>query len=252
MKQTHSSTLDAALRAQRFLDANAAALGTVNQSTSRADLDNGILGLQGHATAQGTGIIGSRGETRNQKALRLLIRKKYMQPISEIAAGKLADVPQFADLRLPLGNVVGNRFIAAAEAMAAAALPYIKVFTDAALPASILDDFHADVTRLQQSIGVRTDHSRNRSTASKGLNAAAAQVRAAIRVLDGAVRHQLVGNTTLLSVWSAEKRVKGKRASAVTPAPQTPVTPSAPPAAATTAPAAPAAPAAQGGQATAA
>ena len=213
MRITHSTMLDAGLRVQEFFVANAAALGLVTQSTSKADLDAGVLALQGHASDQDTSIIAALGETSSQKAQRLELRKTYMLPISKIAAAKLVDVPNFSDLRTPPYSIIGNRFIAAATAMANTASTYLKMFTDAGLPSTVIDDFRSDIARLSQSVNVRSGHQRSRKTASQGLDVAAAKLHEAIRVLDGAVRHQLVNDPALLAVWVSTKRVPSRRAS---------------------------------------
>ena len=231
MHLTHSIILDAGLRVQEFFVANAAALGPVTQSTSKADLDAGVLALQGHASDQDTSIIAALGETSSQRKQRLELRKTYMLPISKIAAAKLVDVPQFSDLRMPPYSIIGNRFIAAASAMANAASTYEKVFTDAGLPSTVIDDFRGGIARLTQSVSVRSGHQRSRKTASQGLDVAAAKVHEAIRVLDGAVRHQLVNDPALLTVWVSTKRIPKKRTSSKTsqaPAQTTAPTPSTP------------------------
>jgi hypothetical protein len=243
MHLEHSIILDAGLRVQEFFAANAAALGLVTQSTSKADLDAAVLAMQSHASDQDTSIIAALGETSSQRAQRLELRKTYMLPISKIAAAKLVDVPQFADLRMPRYYIIGNRFVAAATAMANAASLYVKVFTDAGLPSTVIDDFRGGIARLTTSVSVRSGHQRSRKTASQGLDVTAEKLHKAIRVLDGAVRHQLVNDPALLAVWVSTKRVPTKRRSpkpSQAPAQTTAPTP-ATPAAATPAAATPAA-----------
>ena len=206
MKKIHSVVLDVGLRVQEFLDANAAVVGSINQSMSRTRLDQGVAAMQAHAVGQIVGRIGAVGETRNQLVLRTLIRGTYMRPIAEIASACLADVPQFAELHTPRGNLIGARFIAAGRAMADAATPYLGVLTNAGPPASILDELRAALDRLQESVGERHGHSQARSLATQSLDQGERAIRRSVRALDGAVRHALSSQPDLLAVWQQQKR----------------------------------------------
>ena len=206
MKTIHSVVLDVGLRVQEFLDANAAALGAVNQSRSRKQLDEAVTAAQSHAVDQEVGKILTVGETRNQRDLRTLIRRKYLAPIAEVASALLVDVPQFAELRMPPGNLVGTRFIAAGRGMANAALPYLTAFTDAGLPANVLDGLNANLDRLEESVAARSGHSQSRSLATVSLDEAERGIRRSVRALDGALRHALAEQPVLFATWQSQKR----------------------------------------------
>lgn len=237
MKTLHATILDALVRIQRFLDANSAALGTVNTSGARTSLDAVVAQLSGHAADQGSHTISAIGQTKKQSSLRLRLRRSLMQPVVDMARANRDHIPDVADLRMPDSNMQGTQLVAAAEAMADAAAPYADVFVGAGLRPDFLDALRAGATALRDSLGVRAQHQNSRKGATIGLDAQAASARKAIRMLNAAVGQALADNTELLTQWKSIKRVPKKPGVARTPA--TTASPSAPAIMAASTPAAP-------------
>jgi hypothetical protein len=226
MQQKQTYVRDTLVNVQRFLDANATALGPVNTSGARKALDDAIAGLTDHSVAQGEHIIGSTGETSKQRALRLRLRRRYLAPIAHVAAAKLGDVPEIATLRLPSKNLIGSALVDAANAMANAAAPYAATFTAAGLKPDFLDALRTTAQDMETSLGGRTDHVTKRRGSTIALGSAASAGRTALRLLDAVIQQQVPDDAQLLAEWSAIKRIPRKpgpsRAASVAVAPSAP------------------------------
>jgi hypothetical protein len=210
MKRQESYVRDTLVNVQQFLDANAAALGPVNQSGARKALDDAIVALGDHAVAQGEHTIRSAGETNKQRSLRLSLRKQYLRPIAKIAAASLANVPEISALRLPSANLVGSELVDKANAMANAAEPHAAVFIAAGLRADFLDGLRAMAKAMETSLGGRTDHVIKRRGSTIALGSGAVSGRTALRLLDAVIAQQVPDNAQLLAEWQAVKRIPRK------------------------------------------
>jgi hypothetical protein len=209
VKQKESYVRDTLVSVQRFLDANAAALGSANNSGGRKALDDAIAALDGHAIAQAEHRIGSTGETQKQRSLRLTLRRQFLRPIVKVAAATLGNVPELAALRLPGNKVVGASLVDAANAIANAAAPYTATFVTAGLRPDFLDGLRAVTQQLASSLGGRTDHTAKRRGSTIGLGSGTANGRRALQLLDAAI-HQTVTDEQLLAEWNAVKRIPNK------------------------------------------
>lgn len=242
MKQKQSYVRDTLVNVQRFLDANAAALESVNSSGGRKVLDEAIAALDGHAIAQAEHRIGSTGETQKQRSLRLTLRRQFLRPIAKVAAATLGDVPELATLRLPPITVVGAPLVDAANAIANAAAPYTATFVAAGLRPDFLDGLRALTQQIEASLGGRTDHTAKRRGSTIGLESGTAQGRRALHLLDAAI-HQTVTDEQLLAEWNAARRIPSKPGPVRTAATPQDVRPASPTASPTAPPVAVASPA---------
>ena len=226
MKQKEGSVRDTLVAAQRFLDANAAALGAVNGSGARKALDDALAALTGHAVAQGEHFIGSTGETEKQRSLRLELRTRYLAPIAKIAAAKLGDVPEIATLRLPPATLTSSALVDRANAIANASTRHAATFIAAGFTPNFLDGLRALATQLQDSVGGRTDHAAKRRGSTIALGTHAADGIRALRMLDAVIEQSTAVNPQFLAEWRAVRRIPKKlgpaRGSGVGPAPSTP------------------------------
>ncbi len=227
MKQKESYVRDTLVNVQRFLDTNAAALGSVNSSGGRKALDDAIAALDGHAIAQAEHRIGSTGETQKQRSLRLALRRQFLRPITKVAAATLGDVPELATLRLPPITLVGGPLVDAANAIANAAAPYTATFVAAGLRPDFLDGLRALTQQIEASLGGRTDHTAKRRGSTIGLESGTADGRRALHLLDAAI-HQTVTDEQLLAEWNAVKRIPKKPGPVRTSVTAPPEPPSAP------------------------
>jgi len=210
MNQQQMYVRNTLVNVQRFLDANATALGPVNTSGARKALDDAIAGLTDHSVSQTEHIIGSTGETEKQRVLRLALRKQFLAPVARVAAAKLGDVPEIATLRLPSKDLIGAALVDAANAMANAAGPYAATFVAAGLKPDFLDALRTMAQLVETSLGGRTDHVTLRRGSTIALGAAAAAGRTAIRLLDAAIQQQVPDDAQLLAEWAAVKRIPRK------------------------------------------
>jgi hypothetical protein len=198
------------VRAQHFLDDNAAALGPVNNSGARKALDDAIAAFTDRSVAQGEHRIGSTGETSKQRSLSVALRKQYLRPIAKVAAARLSDVPEFSSLRMPKGNIEGQYLVDAAKSMANAATTYVDTFTAAGLKPDFLDALRAMVQQLETSLGGRTEHGLKRRSSTIALGSEANNGRKALNLLDAAIQQQIPDNAQLLAEWKSAMRIPKK------------------------------------------
>jgi hypothetical protein len=210
MKQKETYVRDTLVNVQRFLDANAEALGPVNSSGARKALDDAIASLTGHSVAQTEHTIGSTGETRKQRTLRLALRRQFLGPIARVAAANLGEVPDIVTFRLPSNNVRGSALVDVANGIANAAAAYAATFIAAGLKPDFLDGLRAMAHSLETSLGGRTDHRTKRRGSTIALASESSNGRKALRLLDAAIQQQLPDNPQLLAEWASIKRVPQK------------------------------------------
>jgi len=210
MQTQHSAVLNALQRAQRFMDANAASLGTLNSSGYRRVLDDVVEALSGHAVNQATSKRVGSGETARQRVLRNVLKLNHMRPIAAVAAAQLKLVPEFTALRMPAANSTSRALIAAAGAMGAAATKYAKTFTDAGLSTDFLVKLDQAAVDLNDAIGNRGSTRTLQNAATAGLRSQTAKGRETLKVLDSLIEPQLQGDQVLLVQWKAARRIGGK------------------------------------------
>ncbi|HEY2853004.1 MAG TPA: hypothetical protein VGJ18_09180 [Gemmatimonadaceae bacterium] len=223
----------ALIRAQGFLDENAAQLTSVDFTTARKRLDEVAASFSSHAFDQDLGSRGAQGETAIQRELRLKLRKEQMEPVALIARRNLRTVPDFTALKLPKPKVLGQAFLASARGMAAAATIHKDTLIAHGLPATFLDDFTTAITNLEGSLTTREQKRSQHIHATKALSTEESNGRTVLSVLDALVKQAVGKDEALLAAWKSARRIRrrpGARAGATEPA-TTPAT--APSAAAT-------------------
>ena len=197
-------------RIQAFLDANDAALGTINKSGMRAELDAVVIGLGQSGTQQAAGRVNAIGETAKQRALRLGLRINHMQPIASVARAKLHSVPNFHAMTMPDPNVRVVSLIAHAHGMAEAAGPYEQVFVDAGLAPGFLAALTVAADAVKASIDTRATAAGQRSNATASLRALQNRARLVFRALNDFVVPLLLGDAAksgLLAQWRSARHV---------------------------------------------
>jgi len=210
MQSQHTVVLNTLQRVQRFMDANADALGTLNTSGYRKILDEVVDTLGGHAVNQATSKRVGSGETARQRVLRNALKLNHMRPIAAVAAAQLKQVPEFTALKMPPTNSTSRQLIAAAGAMGAAAANYSKTFVDAGLAPDFLAQLRAAAAALEASITNRGTTQTLQTSATAGLRAEAMRGRETVRVLDSLIEPKIAGDTVLLVQWKAARRFIGK------------------------------------------
>jgi len=236
MQQMHQNTLDALRRVQGFLDRQAAAVGVLVSPDTRAELDGDATQLAASQVEQTQTAGVSKAETANQAVYRKDFYFRFMRPIRRIAKVKLATAPELTTLVARSTGVTKGDFAAMAEALAAAAAKYEKVFVGKGMAADFVAQMSAAITQLKASRDSQAAAAVKSEAATKAITAANKSARDMLAVLDSVIVPGVRHDAALLAEWKASKRIIGS--TALPPQPTgLPVTPAA---AAGTTPVAPA------------
>lgn len=210
---SRTSTVLSTLHAvQDFMTANANALGTLNDSASRRDLDEVESTLSGLAVAQARSKNGSRSAVTRKRVVKNTLLVKYLRPISAISQAKLKQSADFAELRLPLPAVTRTmpQLVSVAEAMGQAASRHAEVFIAAGMAPTFVADLASAVNDVRAAVTSQGATRSSQLGASKALETTAQQAVKIVRQLDALIEPLLAGNTALLVKWKATKRFSGR------------------------------------------
>lgn len=207
MDSVSTNVLVTLVRVQRFLDANAPALGTIDESGARKELDQAVLDLTGHANVQDSSARKGMGETRQSRSLRRTLYRR-MRQVARVAVSKLQGVTEYAALQMPAANARISDVLARAGTMADAAAVHASVFTDAGLPADFVTQLRAAASAIEATLGDRSESGTTRVTATQGTRSASRRGRHAVKVLDSLIRLHLAEDDDLVSGWKSAKRFR--------------------------------------------
>ena len=208
MQKGQAARLDAYRRIQNWLDTRSDALGTVNKSTSRTDLDAAVTKVESDDAQQKGAVTLMTSRTKQKLAAREDLRLNHMQPIAMIAKKKLGTTPDIADMQLPRKNVSDAALIGKGAAMALGAAKYPQVFTDQQLPANFIDELNASIEALKQAVASRETAQFQLNETTKALKDQFTITHTDVKVLNALVVKQLKGKTDLLAAWRIAKRIK--------------------------------------------
>lgn len=215
MKTKQARILDTFQRVQRFLDDNAPALGDINSSGTRKDLDRLITALNQHAVAQEVNRRLASAETVRTRVLTNALLINHMRPIARIASAELTDVPGFAALGMPTHHETPRRLIAAAGAMAEAAGGFTETFISAGLPADFIERMTAAAARLDDSLGQRGSMVGSRTGATSGMEADITKARKSVKTLSALVEPMVQDNEALLAAWRSARKYLGQKKNSI-------------------------------------
>jgi len=210
MRHSQGQVFNTGRRIQTFLDANDSLFSSINKSATRAELDMVVTALGNDAGLQATGRTAARGESANQRTLRLALRLNHMRPIASIAKLRLRTVPNFAALTLPSPHLTGKSLVAHATGMGGAAKPYEQVFVDGGLPADFLARLSAATSAVESSLVTRATARGQQSQATGSLKQLEIRGRRVFRALNDLVIPVLVADEThsgLFAEWRSARRV---------------------------------------------
>jgi hypothetical protein len=210
MKHSQGQVFNTGRRIQTFLDANDSLFGSINKSATRAELDTVVTALGNDSGMQATGRTTARGESANQRTLRLALRLNHMRPIASIAKLRLHTVPNFAALTLPSPHLTGKSLVAHATGMGGAAQPYEQVFVDGGLPGDFLARLSAATAAVEASLVTRATARGQQSQAMGSLKQLETRGRRVFRALNDLVVPTLsadVAHSGLLAEWASARRV---------------------------------------------
>jgi hypothetical protein len=193
---------------QQFLDAHGDVVGTVNSSDARRQLDAALVRLEATVSVQGARVREVRGEIRRQHTLEQDLRQRHMMPVTKVARGGLASVPNIAALTPSASKLRGAPLAKAAQAMAAAAEPFASTFATASLPVDFVQRLAAAADAVQASIDARGRKRADRQQASAAVESAIREGRAAGLMIEGAVDHLVSRGSPLYSEWLGIKRIQ--------------------------------------------
>ena len=198
-------------RVQQFLDGSAAALGAVNATAARKELDALVAEMGVSESAQATSALNAKSHTAAQAALRRDLVNHHMRPIATIAAAHLRTVPGFKALQLPRRDVKVAVLVQDATAMAEAARANQAVFVKNGRSEHFADALLAAAAAVRASIDARGSYITSKAEARDGLKVTAARAHVILRLLDAQVRSALVDDPKALAGWNSAKRIgRGK------------------------------------------
>jgi hypothetical protein len=220
MQLKYVRSMQAGERSQAFLNAQAAILGPVIPPEVRAELDTLVAQLQGLKLEQETARMTSNTLTTGIKAMRADLAENFITPIGSIAVRKLARVPEFQALVMPLSIRQLADFRTRLDAMIQAAAKYESYFISGGLPADFLAQLKTAAANLAASGEDRGRNVVRRIAASDGIVKTVRELQGVIDQLDAVLTPVLKTKPTLLADWTASKTVIQ---TAVNPLPTGPV-----------------------------
>jgi len=232
MQTVQGSVLESLRGVQQFLNDNADKLAGVVKTGARQKLDDAIVELTAHAFDQQGSNLAAQGNTKQGRALQLVLRRDHMAPIARIARADLPPTPAVEPLKMPKGKPTVERLAALAGGMASAAAPFADVFISAGLPTDFIAQLNAATDAMLSEVSQRTQNRGKRGTATTDLKRKLGRARRIVHVLDAFIKTALKDEPGLLSGWNIVKRVRRTTNQPETPSPATPpATPPAQPAA---------------------
>jgi hypothetical protein len=178
------------------------------------------------------------GAVREAKVLTRDVKRKGIQPITQLALGLLPSDPKLAEsiTMRDLGSFEG--VVRYALNLAERVGPFEAKFVEAGLKEGFIDTLRADVAKLQGVLKERDEHLRRRIGATAALEEEYARGKDRLRILGTMLRAEWENNPELLAQWEAVSRlprpargddVEGETPTEVpvgtpAPAPETPVT----------------------------
>ena len=210
MKQIQQRSLDALLRVQAFLDANATTVGPIGTSAARRELDDAITALNDHATTQGSATRTIAGQKNTQRSLEVSIRNEHMKPIATFARARLRGTPNFAALTRKVDNLNGPKLVYTARAMATAAAPYADTFAASGMPADSPRELADAADELQGVITARASSKVSRVTSTKAMQEQLVAGKEAVTILHAIITKQFGKDATFLAGWNRARRIQEK------------------------------------------
>jgi hypothetical protein len=191
---------------QAFMTTHAQALGNLNTSASRQDLDSIESTLSTQALAQvSSRNSGTSTRTRLRVAKNTLL-VKYLRPMSAIAEAKLSQSPDFAELKLPKSTRSTQQLVTAAGAMGDAASKQADTFIAAGMAPTFLADLKSAVHDVIAAEASKSNTKSSRMGATSALEVNTSQARKVVKQLNALIEPQLANDPALLVKWKATKR----------------------------------------------
>ncbi len=201
MERRQLNTLEAARRAQAFLDAFASVLDGRVARSLRKRLDRAVEILTRFHLEQVIAQGLARGETANRLACRRDVYLGLIRPIGRIADCAFGASRQRCALVMSEATVRGADFMKCATRLADVAEAYSVVFVSQGMPADFVDRLRAALSQISASIDAQEEHKRRQVMATAGLKIEAKSVRGTLRVIDALLRPTLRDHPALFADW---------------------------------------------------
>jgi hypothetical protein len=207
---------------QAFLDANAELLGPSVKGSPRQDLDAIVSEINTIVTTQGDAALGVIGSTKNETALRYVLKHDHLAPLSAFAVSKFPKTPELATLRMPRGNPTPEKLAQIARAMGDFAGTHKDAFVAGGFAPDFVEKLSQAAADMENARLERIRETSARVASRKGLDKKLVDGRSCVRVLDKFVTVALKYEPFLLAQWKNLQRVRNvasATAPTVTPAP---------------------------------
>jgi hypothetical protein len=209
MELGQQAQLDALRDAQRFLDTETTALGTVNTTSSRKALDDIVKEIEARGALQVEAVTDARNGTKKKDELRDELREHHMQLLAEIAKTRLSHSPLISRFRVPRKRANDSTLISAATAMINAAESVSENFKSD-LGNDFVAQYRAYIADFRDAVITR-NHSQVLATQStQAVDDALGTAKGIMRILNRMVMRETKGSPALWVGWRAAKHVKAK------------------------------------------
>ena len=207
MNSKQTIELETMQRSVRFLEINAAAVGAVNRSGVRAELDASIRGIRECAVLQQEADVALTSRTKMKDELRKELWHHHMVPICSVTAKKPSVNPPLTTWKMPSKDCSDERLLAVAAAMTQSVSERRAPFIAQQLPPDFIEQLQAAIAAFRQLLTEREISRSELTLATLTLAEHVSVGRNALSVVDTLVTKQLHGtNPALLAAWRVAKR----------------------------------------------
>lgn len=216
MQQKQMQFLAALRSGQRFLDDNASTLGEMNTTQARKTLDAIVERLTQLASAQDTSSMRSVGEGSRERRLATIFRRRHLRPIVALVKSRLPDKIQLSSVKLPREGCNITQLVEKGRAIAAAVLPFQKLFVELGIHPEFLSRLRAAADELVASTTSKATQRSVRVAATESLKVETQAARKEISLISAMILGEADVPASLVSEWRAAIRtIEGGRSSGV-------------------------------------
>jgi hypothetical protein len=208
MTKGQARTLNALYAVDVFLEFFAARIPNTAANPARQRFARALAELIWHVDTQEAAPLMSRGLTRGKRVKVTALKRDHMRHIVRIARLEAADIPELAALKMPRGEVGIHKLLNSATAMAVIAGEHRDVFIAGGCKPSFVDDLHAAIDDITQTLTSRTQRNGDRAAATIGLKVLLTRCTKLVAILDGFIQTEARDDVALLASWASMKRAR--------------------------------------------
>jgi hypothetical protein len=185
--------------AQQFLDANDAALGTINSTGARTSLNAMAEEISQLADVQDGFRVSALNARRTELKLVAALRRKFMKPIAKIALATLPKETELGNIRLTPANATTMSVVSRARVMANFADAHASAFVD--LGPDLGKRVRDAAAEVEKSITSKRDHRSSRVGATRSIHNTVTRAFRAVGVLDALVKARFDPDDAVVVTW---------------------------------------------------